>query len=433
MASADALAFTCSPHDLDLSQRHESGRLPSNLRRSPRRLAISTQALARAIKSCPTSPTGPDGQERPDVTVDKDATRAEGFRVLSKQDGLVKGHVDSAQSNLPVESTYVFSVLPDQEPFQSIVVKGRRHVPSSIPTKRARALHDVDGPGTSEFSCKKRRLRLQLITSRLSQPFSLPATHILNRESDDDDSPCISRFLKAAAIGAKRAGHESSMVRKAAILNSVRLRARQAAIARGHAEMAGLAARNTFLNHGHQVVTAPTVVTIGTRYPVSEGMPGHLRLPVGWRPHTTIGPGHATITAMAPVPAGPAPSHPSQVCPRTSESCGSQPTTSSSPAMPSLSTTSSAHSSPRSSQPLSQDDGDDEYGMAFPASDVDPRYADLSDDDMDDVYADFSAIFGSRSSQDQEDGVSDGTRSPDGSEHFYEEYLDELDGIPWMS
>lgn len=430
MASADALSFAFSPHGLDRSNRHESEHFSTRLRHSPRRLAISTQALVRAVKSCPTSPTRSEVEEQGDRQHHKDNFSCMG--ISTHKTSLV-----SQETVLACPTSA--SVEPDHT---SEVVRIQSYqVVSSIPTKRPRARHDVDGPGTSDFPCKKRRLRRQLITSRLSQPFSLPATHILNRESDEDDSPCITRFLKAAAIGAKRAGHESSMVRKAAILNSVRLRARQAAIARGHAEMAVLAARNTFLNHGHQVVTAPTVSTSGTRYPVSEGMPGHQRLPVGWRPHTTIGPGQAMIVAIAPV------------LPRLDISTGSyghptggqaqiqQPAQSnerSTLTMPNTSMSPSSHTTTENSRTRphlhSEEDNDEEYGMAFPTSDLDARYAELSDDDMDDVYADFSAIFGSRSSsQERGDASPDGVGSPESSEHFYEEYLDELDGIPWMS
>lgn len=430
MASAEALSFTFSPHGLDRSNRHESEHLSTRLRHSPRRLAISTQALVRAVKSCPASPTRSEVEEQCDRQ-HKDTFTCMGL-ATHKTGSVSRKTVLTCPTSASIELHYA-----------SEIVRIRSyHVESSIPTKRPRAQHDVDGPGTSDFPCKKRRLRRQLITSRLSQPFSLPATHILNRESDEDDSPCITRFLKAAAIGAKRAGHESSMVRKAAILNSVRLRARQAAIARGHAEMAVLAARNTFLNHGHQVVTAPTVSTSGTRYPVSEGMPGHQRLPAGWRPHTTIGPGQAMIVAIAPVlprldmdtgAYGHPPGGQAQIHMQAQSNERSTLTT------PNTSIFTSSHTMAESSRMRPQlhseeDNNDEEYGMAFPASDLDARYADLSDDDMDDVYADFSAIFGSRSSsQERGDASPDGVGSPESSEHFYEEYLDELDGIPWMS
>ncbi len=76
--------------------------------------------------------------------------------------------------------------------------------------KRRRPLWDVDGGyGTSK---KKRRLRLNLITSRLSRPFSSPATNIVDRGS--------SRI----AIWAKGKKPDRRLLRKAAITNCLRLR-----------------------------------------------------------------------------------------------------------------------------------------------------------------------------------------------------------------
>ncbi|KAM3084540.1 hypothetical protein ACMFMG_001357 [Clarireedia jacksonii] len=46
------------------------------------------------------------------------------------------------------------------------------------PLKRSRALSDVDYNGSGSEGRKKRRLRLYLITSRLSRPFSEPASNI---------------------------------------------------------------------------------------------------------------------------------------------------------------------------------------------------------------------------------------------------------------
>jgi len=89
--------------------------------------------------------------------------------------------------------------------------------PSSVPVatnrpfKRRRALSDVDGDGVSWR--KKRRLRLQFITSRLSRPFSQPASNIVDRGSS-----------KIALWGAKRRPLGKSVLRKAAIMNRVRMR-----------------------------------------------------------------------------------------------------------------------------------------------------------------------------------------------------------------
>lgn len=84
--------------------------------------------------------------------------------------------------------------------------------PPSRPKKRSRAVADIDG----EHSCmqkKKRRLRLFLITSRLSPQFSHPATNIVDRGSSK-----IAVWAKQKALG-------RNLLRKAAILNRIRRRA----------------------------------------------------------------------------------------------------------------------------------------------------------------------------------------------------------------
>jgi len=76
--------------------------------------------------------------------------------------------------------------------------------------KRRRALSDVDGDGNE--GRKKRRLRLYLITSRLSRPFSQPATNIVNRG------------VSKIAVWGKNKALGRNVLRKAAIMNAVRLR-----------------------------------------------------------------------------------------------------------------------------------------------------------------------------------------------------------------
>jgi len=82
-------------------------------------------------------------------------------------------------------------------------------VATNRPFKRRRALSDVDGDGNE--GRKKRRLRLHLITSRLSRPFSQPASNIVNRGISK-----IAVWGKNRAIG-------RNILRKAAIMNRVRL------------------------------------------------------------------------------------------------------------------------------------------------------------------------------------------------------------------
>jgi hypothetical protein len=78
------------------------------------------------------------------------------------------------------------------------------------PFKRRRPLWDVDGSHIE--GKKKRRLRLNLITSRLSRPFSQPASNI------------IDRGFSRIAIWAKQRRTDQNVLRKAAIMNRVRSR-----------------------------------------------------------------------------------------------------------------------------------------------------------------------------------------------------------------
>lgn len=79
------------------------------------------------------------------------------------------------------------------------------------PRKRCRAVTDIDGEHSS-LQKKKRRLRLFLITSRLSPEFSSPATNIVDRGSSK-----IAVWAKQKALG-------RNLLRKAAILNRIRRR-----------------------------------------------------------------------------------------------------------------------------------------------------------------------------------------------------------------
>ncbi|KAI9816755.1 MAG: hypothetical protein M1827_001400 [Pycnora praestabilis] len=82
--------------------------------------------------------------------------------------------------------------------------------------KRSRPLADVDGEGSEQVRKKKRRLRLDLVTSRLSRPYSSPPTHI------------IDRGLSKIAVWAKQKALGRHLLRKAAIMNRIK----QAAAAR---------------------------------------------------------------------------------------------------------------------------------------------------------------------------------------------------------
>ncbi|KAK8058610.1 hypothetical protein PG994_009058 [Apiospora phragmitis] len=299
-------------------------------------------------------------------------------------------------------------------------------------SKRPRAPHDVDGPDTGHLPCKKRRLRHRLITSRLSQPYSLPATHILNRETGED-TPVLSRFLKFAAMGPKKAGHQTAMVRKAAILNRVRLNVRQAAVNRGHNRMWRMSDVSV-MGHGLQLVTAST----GAMFP-GRGSAAGMSLPRVWRPHTTgtsaggaaaakdnqdsshILHQPATNDVSRVTIADDTATHSSSGNPPQQQQFGRTTTTTTTTAAAAA----AAHTPVTSIMtPLHHDEA--EESTAFPVIEDGYRYADLSDDDMDDVYTDFGALFGGGAAKSPGDGTGE-----DEEEHFYEEYLDELDGIPW--
>lgn len=295
-------------------------------------------------------------------------------------------------------------------------------------SKRARPVHDVDGPSTSHLPVKKRRLQHRLVTSRLSRPYSMPATHILNRYASaaSEGSPVLARVLKAA----KWWGHQTAQVRKAAIMNRVRRGIRQAAGARGNDRMWRFAGVHV-LGHSLQLVTGGST---GAMFPGRGG--GEEPVPRSWRPHTTGAPG-----AFGPGP-GPGSGNghsdtPGPLSVPLEKQAGPNPHAS--PASLSLEPAApqaeAAPSPPRTliMTPLGGDGNLDEIA-AFPAAELEGRYADLSDDDMDDIYANFEELLG---------GNGDGVRSPGSDEGaggekgeadvFYEEYLDGMDGIAWVS
>jgi hypothetical protein len=117
--------------------------------------------------------------------------------------------IDQLQSPIPVldlaQPTLPFQKMP--LPMTTLAFLPRAGLPEA--RKRGRAAADVDG----EHSClhkKKRRLRLFLITSRLSPQFSHPATNIVDRGSSK------------IAVWAKQKSLGRNLLRKAAILNRIR-------------------------------------------------------------------------------------------------------------------------------------------------------------------------------------------------------------------
>ena len=78
--------------------------------------------------------------------------------------------------------------------------------------KRPRLDSDVDGESSGHLHCKKRRLRRDLITSRLSKPFATPNTYIQGRGEQ-----------KIICCG-RTSGSTRNVLRKVALLNWTRQR-----------------------------------------------------------------------------------------------------------------------------------------------------------------------------------------------------------------
>ncbi|KAL8668462.1 MAG: hypothetical protein Q9168_006908 [Polycauliona sp. 1 TL-2023] len=88
-----------------------------------------------------------------------------------------------------------------------------RGLDSQSTLKRVRLQSDVEGEGSVDSQRKKRRLRVDLVTSRLSHPYASPATHIIT-----------SRRTQRLGPWARPRWRVRSPLRRAAILNSIRIK-----------------------------------------------------------------------------------------------------------------------------------------------------------------------------------------------------------------
>ncbi|KAK1507860.1 uncharacterized protein CCOS01_16166 [Colletotrichum costaricense] len=364
---------------------------------------FSPQALRRCAKhesNCPsasilrttlvtTSAHGPENGSKIFATTSAETTQT--------------NSITSSPKNPPTVPPFVFP--PSQEKANFVFSSQ----PSSFNrVKRARAESDVDGPYTAGLSCKKRRLRLHLITSRLSQPYSLPATHIINREAGPLGDK---RFVKLAAVATSpevgRQGllRESSIMLRAAVLNRIRLRVRNEATQRGDIGIAVTAANAAVLHHGQQLATGARFVAQSPAHLEHRQQPLPARV-VLMRPGISPGTPHPTNALSAQAQRKPSP-------PWTPQSTRIQPVS------PRLNPTRSPVLAPSSTM---LDEMEDDGLLAFPTSTHECSYAWADDDDLEDVYSDFGAIFGGSAQA--------GETDDDGSS--YEEYLDELDGISWV-
>lgn len=280
-------------------------------------------------------------------------------------------------------------------------------------TKRRRHRLDVDGPNTADLSSKKRRIRADLITSRLSQPYSQPATHILNREGMESGDK---RFLKMATTvdNAKRIAHlHGTSILRFSLMNRLR---RRLGLWKSHEdgskEDEDEDEDDDIDNDGMDTTAKPPwcpqslQASSGGKYPKpspasrADSTPksslSDRHLPAGLPAHTLdLLPGpRLSNPAALPLPSA------DLAATKERTSARIQPIRS-----PEL-------------RPIAHYEELEEDGFAFLHAD-DESAGDVPED-SEDVYSDFGVIFGA-------------SPTAEGEDHTYEEYLDELDGISWVT
>ncbi|KAI9896128.1 hypothetical protein N3K66_009028 [Trichothecium roseum] len=282
--------------------------------------------------------------------------------------------------------------------------------PQQQPRKRIRHGLDVDGANTAALACKKRRLRMDLITSRLSQPFSQPATHILNREGQKSGDR---RFVKMASkldMARRVAYLHATSVRRFSVMNRLRRRLGFVMSGQGNgvplhdglqngiaqADTGKLDTRGKALWKPENLQASSSLASssslVGGVQPGSSGQPSQPHQPRHQAPH----PLRISKPAALPMPSADLAASKQRTSPRihtirSPEHCP----------MPSY------HEDP------------EEDSFAF-------LHVDEDNEDDGDVYSDFGVIFGGGGG-----GGGDSGQAQD--DHSYEEYLDELDGISWVS
>ncbi|KAM0430945.1 hypothetical protein ACHAPT_005579 [Fusarium lateritium] len=314
-------------------------------------------------------------------------------------------------------STFSFTVLDARTKSKPLDIRLQPKPMARRGTKRRRVVSDVDGFNTAGLSVKKRRLRAELITSRLSQPYSQPATHILNREGQESGDK---RFLKMATTldVARRVAHlHATSFLRFSTMNRLRRRLSlgqpTTGVRRYEQEIAAVAAKVTGKAAWRPQSLLDSSAGRSIRaYPVGNGIVGPPGAVLPTRPQGAF---------TAPKPplqhAKPTACRLSKLTSRplsAAEAAATKKRTS-----PRIHPLRSPELRPTGPMPPLDDLEEDSFAYMHPADDD----WDDAGDDQESVYSDFSVLFGQSS-----DGVADGE-----DDRSYEEYLDELDGICWMS
>jgi hypothetical protein len=311
--------------------------------------------------------------------------------------------------------------------------------------------------------------------SRQSQLRTTMPTHSLESYARLDAANAARQTVSAMPTSPQPQHHPStspdSVLRRAAILNRFRLRVGREAASRGDQAVAQVAANAALLNQAHhglgsawhldterkqdlshsaakdlaQAAFAQMIrgslkrpdIASPTMPPQEPATAVSPQLPARLQPHPCL-PHPLSRAAIGRSNNSPPPS-PKSLRPVDSSISGLRlppsprlrPLTRGSPRRPSL-------YRPLDDEELADaDDGE----VAFPTSEHESRYE--GTDDLDDVYADFSVIFGGSGLRegdgageldDEDDGPVGGMAfGDDGGGEGFEDYMDELDGIPWGS
>ncbi|PNY24675.1 Uncharacterized protein TCAP_05388 [Tolypocladium capitatum] len=278
--------------------------------------------------------------------------------------------------------------------------------------KRRRNRLDVDGPDTAALSSKKRRLRFHPVTSRLSQPYSCPATHIHCGQDAKRTATRPSAALEPANADPQRKSPnlQPTSLLRFSIMNRMRTRLglKGPAVVKVDRADAGFVGPDA----------APQ--TMWQRQGPEEGPEEKQYAP--WTSSAT-GPGRRTVSKRSEQrhPVKGKPFHQLPKTPSESPAWTALPAPpSSKPATIDRNASSPTHAPlssesrpPRKTYHLFQD------SFAFLHPDGEPL-GDVSEE-SDDVYCDFSVLFGKAQSP-----------SPDPGDGLAPGAVDEHDGLPWM-
>ncbi|KAF4983350.1 hypothetical protein FZEAL_1202 [Fusarium zealandicum] len=337
-----------------------------------------------------------------------------GFRGAQHKTTISEAWIPRSQVNVP--SSFSFAVLDARAKSQPLDIRLKPLPAAQRGVKRCRHISNVDGFNTADLSVKKRRLRADLITSRLSQPYSQPATHILNREGQESGDK---RFLKMAT--------SVDMARKVAHLHATSfLRYSTMNLLRRRLSLGYPASSTTGYEQEVAAIASKAAAKATWRPQTLQASSAGRSLRVSPEGIETIGP----LSGMSPTRPQPAHMLPNPVhqhakppaCRLSKPAAPPFPvadaTVSKKRTSPRIHPVQSPELRPTAPPPPLDDPEEDSFAFMHPADD---DWDDVGDD-QDSVYSDFGVLFGQ---------AGDGAEDED--ERSYEEYLDELDGICWMS